>query len=83
MRSFPLASSTSWPCYMCIHVALESSWARRPHRVVGCGAKGAVRWGRKPTAKPKVSVRKDEAGCECERERGTEAQMLYRYVAYS
>ena len=47
----------------------------------GAGGKGAVWWGRKLTAKPKVSVRKDEAGetmsrCECERERGTEKQVI-------
>ena len=56
MRNFLLASSTSLPCHVCICVALESSWARRPHREVGGG--GGVQWGRKLTSKLKVSVRK-------------------------
>lgn len=47
----------------------------------GAGARGAVWWGRKPTSKPKVSVRKDEAGetmsrCKNVKERDRETDVI-------
>ena len=80
MRNFLLASSTSLPCHVCICVALESSWARRPHREVGGG--GGVQWegswllslkslsGKVRQGKPCPSAR------VCERERDKETDVI-------